>query len=244
MGLFSKEKPLPSTGYGYVPPPEATACGYECNNVNCGQMRTILEPAPRKWPVACASCGGPMDPVFNEPWNWESRGPWFRYMMRNDPNDVYASGLREWEFQHALFSGDTNGALKRFDDDWNWMDKQVAENADFPDAAARFGVVQAALGAGMLDIAATGLTRWIGAFDVFRRDYSTIDDSNSSTDRHRAFNLLTCLLDFLDAPQGKSHPSAPIIDRAARFLGSATLHAMGAQDFKFRWQTLMRLPEL
>lgn len=243
MGMFSKAKPLPSTRYGYVPPPGATAYGYECNNVNCDQMRSIHEPAPRNWPVACTSCGDPMDPAFNEPWNWQSRGPWYRYMINNDPNDVYEGGLREWEFENAMFSGDISGAVKKFNDAWAWMDTG-AGGAYFPDAAPRFSMIHTALGAGQLDLAASGLTQWIGVFDVFGRDYSTIDDSNSSTDRHRAFNLLTCLLAFLDAPQGKSHSSAPAIDKAARFLGGATFHAMGAQDFKFRWQTLMRTPEL
>jgi hypothetical protein len=100
----------PRTSYGYLPPVEARARGWECNNEGCG---TGDRPAPRSWPFPCRLCGRPTDAIFEEPWAHEARF----YKIRHDltSTNEYRRETAQieqyvWAYKDACFRDDRAAA--------------------------------------------------------------------------------------------------------------------------------------
>ena len=102
---FFRSKPLPTTSYGYEPPPEATAHGWHCPE--CG--RSEWEPVKR-WPRMC-ECGSRTDPLFDEPWGHNAYGVELRWNLANGREDGGFSEdqLPSWLYKDAMIRGDFDG---------------------------------------------------------------------------------------------------------------------------------------
>lgn len=232
MGLFTKRPvQLPTTSYGYTPPPEATAQGWQCNNEDCG---TGDVPAPRSWPFRCPQCGGPADPAFDQPWREEARGPRLQMLLDRDIRDgrtgatsVYEAGIGEWKYGRALMKGDIAGAeeIRRQLSDWLSQPEQ-----DYSRPSTYGMIVMHALESGQTAAAADQLRSWIAYAD-------TSDLANSNDKRVNCFSLLRNQLRFLEDPRGALDPAAPQIAADARALGAAIRPELPL-DLEQQWRRL------
>lgn len=244
MPLFGGSRQLPATTYGYAPPPGASASGWQCNNKGCGAGDV---PAPSKWPFSCPLCGGPADPDFDEPWREQARGPRLQLLIDQygDEFGFYESAIRDWQYGQALGARDAARAEAIRVDNDRWLDEQKRLSANFDDSMCRGMMIGHALADGTLDGAARELTLWFDQADVYHLDVSELGSGSREGNKLRAkcFGLFRAAADFLDDPHGRSHPQAAVIDKAARYLGSATQHEMPV-SLRSQWQALMRTPEL
>lgn len=245
MGLFSeKARQLPTTSYGYTPPAEATASGWQCNNVDCG---TGDSPAPKRWPARCPLCGGSVDPEFNRPWKEEARGYRLQMLMdrEGDKYGVLEASIREWKYGQALAQSDFDRAEALRTETHTWLGKMSEQIPHFAEEAeTRSMIVRHALAYGQTDAAADELSDWLAGVDVFHLDTTHLGDNTDEGRqlRRTCFSLLPSALDFLATPSARSHRSAPLIDQAARHLGSITQHEL-PPDMVRKWQTLMAAPQ-
>jgi hypothetical protein len=217
MGWFSGNKQLPETTYGYQPPPEATASGWQCNNKDCG---TGDAPAPKKWPARCPLCGGLADPDFDAPWREEARGYRLQMLAKQDGDEfgIFESGIREWRYGQALARSDVAGAEATRRDTDRWLVHMSRQSPYFRVGSVRFMLIHHAVKYQQIDAAARELTDWFAAADVYNVDYSPLGESSEEGNRMRSelFPLFRSAIGFLERTEGRAHPLAPAIDKAAR----------------------------
>lgn len=200
MGLF-KQKALPTTSYGYSPPPNATARGWVCTNYDCARG----EPEPvRRWPRPCPDCGSPTDPQFNQPWAHDAEGVELQWILREHPErggGFYEDQWQVWQFKDALLRGDRARvaelrnaararAVSRHEQDVWWIPGDVF-----------FHYVWNALDAGDLDGAADDLIFWMSLS-------SSDDVENNNTNRTNCRQVVDMTTRFL-AAGGAAHPRSP-----------------------------------
>jgi hypothetical protein len=200
MGLFGP-KPLPPTSYGYRPPPEATAHGWTCTNWDCG--RSEHEPV-RRWPKACTACGGPADPLFDQPWEHDAEGVELQWLLAEHPErggGFYQDRWEIWQFKDAV---------RRADSAWVAQARArartyaVGRRADkwWGPGSVFFHLVWVGLEVGDLDGAADDLTYWLSISN-------SEDVENDNTNRTNCRQVIEMAGRLLAAPGGASHPRAP-----------------------------------
>jgi hypothetical protein len=232
MGLFSRNSPrLPTTTYGYKPPPSATAHGWQCNNEDCD---TGDRPAPRRWPFRCPSCGGFADPDFDEPWHEEAHGLRLQMLLDRESDNgagyVYEAGIWAWRYGRALAAGDVPNSEQIRTQTSAWLAQTALAHPGFSTGSTHFAIVRHALDHGRSDKAAEELCSWYVSVDAS-------DVENNSTASVNCRTLLHCQLKFLEDPQGARDPAAPQIAADARTLGSAIRRELSL-DLEQRWARL------
>jgi len=240
MGWFSG-KQLPTTSYGYTPPPGATASGWVCYNDGCG---TGDMPAPKRWPMQCPLCGGPADPEFDQPWRDESEGPRLRALIAHDGDayGIYTGSLYGWQFGQALRKS-VPAARQAVTEALAWRQRfNAAKGVERDDP--RSLMFWYAWNNGHVALAGELLGGLLSELDYEAVDYTDIDESWASSKRGTYLGIVNMATTLLETPEARALPQAPAIDRAARYIGSATQHAMGVAPVKYQWQELMRRPEL
>lgn len=196
MGLFGT-KPLPTTSYGYQPPPGATAHGWTCTNSDCH----VSEHEPvRRWPRPCPQCGSVTDPLFDEPWAHEAEGMELQWLLREHPDrggGFYNDQWEVWQFKDAVRRRDAAGvdqarararsyAADRLADKW-WGPSNVF-----------FHFVWIGLEARDLDGAAQDLIYWISI--------SSADDvENNNANRTNCRNVIDMAARFHATSGGSQH---------------------------------------
>jgi hypothetical protein len=198
MALF-KAKQLPTTSYGYRPPPGVTAKGWSCPN--CG--RAEWEATVKRWPAIC-ECGTAVDPTFNEPWAHDARGMELRHQMA-DPEkgkycEIYWPG---WHFKDSALKGDRTGmfqaraeakeiSVERIQDSW-WIPGGVW-----------FPLLWEELETNELDSAAEDLSYWLS----ISTSENVEDDNTNRTNCRQAIDMV---LRFTAKPGTSNHPLMPQI---------------------------------
>lgn len=98
---------LPTTSYGYTPPPGARAAGWRCFRDNCHGGGS---PAPQNWQASCPECGSPIDPTFEPPWRHDAEGVELEHRVRSSADgSERATGLLDlcgWQYEDALLKRD------------------------------------------------------------------------------------------------------------------------------------------
>lgn len=244
MALFGGgNKRLPATTYGYQPPAGATASGAVCSNPNC---TAVTEPGPKKWPFNCPQCGAVADPNFDQPWYEDARGFELERRIRTqgDEYGVYTYFLYDWKFGQAFRYGNAdpravlNEALQ-WRQQWNAAHESQKEDP-------RKDMVWRAINYDQWQLADEMLAGLLQNLDYENKDFREVDESGNRGNQLRTtyLTLVSALLYTLDSPNGRSLPHAREFDKAVRYIGQATQHAMGATDTKHRWQMHMRTTPL
>lgn len=205
MGLFGS-KQLPSTSYGYRPPPEATAKGWVCTNPDCGNSEHEYV---RRWPKACTTCGSNTDPLFQPPWEHDAEGVELRWILQNDPErggGFYRDRWPVWQFKDAAGRGDRAAMARARTDARSHATQRMATASWWGPGAVYFQLVWIALQVHDLDGAADDLCEWLKV--------SSADDvENNNTNRTNCRQVIDSASRFLAEPGGLSHPRAPEIRR-------------------------------
>jgi hypothetical protein len=206
MSIFRRNASLPTTSYGYAPPPEATANGWLCPSEECGAGG---DAAPRRWPATCARCGGPVDPQFDEPWSHESRGPWIRHKLATERHPagrtVWQSNLIAWNYKDALFRGEAELANQRLGEAHDYIeDESHRAPGSFFAGDVMFGIVRDSLDFGQADTAALELKFW-------RAQMPADNVEHDNMQRNNCLQLLRSQIRFLEEPGTATHPAAPEI---------------------------------
>lgn len=202
MGLFGA-KPLPTTSYGYQPPPGATAHGWICTNWDC----RVSEHEPvRRWPKPCTRCGSLTDPLFDEPWAHEAEGMELQWLLREHPDrggGFYNDQWEVWQFKDAVRRSDAAGVDQARGRARSYAADRLADKWWEP-GSVFFHFVWIGLEAGDLDGAAEDLIYWISI--------SSADDvENNNTNRTNCRNVIDMAARFQSTPGGSAHRLAPQI---------------------------------
>lgn len=207
MPLFGRSKQLPTTSYGYTPPPEATAVGWRCTSCwRAGETGDV----PRRWPHPCVQCGRPADPTFAEPWAHEARGVELRHQIATGEGMVGfpQADLAIWRCTDALRRGDHAGAdavRAEF-----WANDELGGKA----SRSPYGPSQLVFHEcreGDFARAAEDLLRWL---DASRADGDAVERDNCK-------QAVGAAVRFLETPGGSAEPQAGAILERARTLGVA-----------------------
>lgn len=197
---------LPTTSYGYAPPPDARAAGWHCPKCS----RT--EPCnPSRWPYPCPDCRKPTDPLFEPPWSHTAEGYRFRHARRFDPDPAMRAhaemGLHAWAYKNA------------------WQHNASAEAAEarraFRSAAAeiqrrgyggavemaRFTLMHTAVEAGDLGGMGVEILNWYPTVDT-----TDVEDHNGKRTAARQF-VASCAA-FLTHPESIGHPMETAVEHA------------------------------
>lgn len=212
MGLFGP-KQLPTTSYGYTPPPGAKATAWKCSPTGCGQTG---EPGnvPRSWPFACPVCGKATDPLFAEPWAHEARGLELEHLIASgEDSSGYATyELRVWRYKDALGSGDAAAARSSLQDFWI-HDSEVADLGPRPFNAHL--LLLAALEGVDLAGATAHMTEWLSRCQV-ESPHVTQQDCKTA---------MQAVVELFDTPRSREQPGAAELRDRALELGAE------AEDF-------------
>lgn len=162
MGEFGEEQ-LPTTSYGYQPPREATAFGWECSDrEGCGgwdgegELFAKNQRIMRGWPKQCTRCGKPADPRFNDPWAHEAEGAKLHWRVSHGANHLRGD-WEVWQFRDGVQRGDAVAVAEA-----RARLRQFAAQAQGSEIYDVFGpIVTYARQAGDLDGAAADLLLWI-----------------------------------------------------------------------------------
>jgi len=232
VALFAKRAvQLPVTSYGYAPPTEATARGWQCNNYDCG---TGDEPAPRSWPFHCPLCGGLADPDFDEPWHEEARGPRLQVLLNREngggAGHVYEAALWAWSYGRALAAGNIPESEQIRAQASAWLTQIALTDPYLHGSATRQEIVSHALTYGQVEAAAGELRAWHAQAD-------TSNVADSSVNRSNCIALLHSELRFLEDARGAYSPAAAQVAADARNLGAAIQRELPL-DLQQRWGRL------
>lgn len=219
---------LPRTSYGYLPPPEATACGWRCPGDECGHTGS---PAPRRWPYRCTECGVPADPILDPPWSHAAEGHELRYKLAGagdrSQRPFDEAKLAVWLYKDALLRGNkleaanVRGAYRR------------RSSAIHP-IAFRFGtflMVQTAIELDDLDAVAEEILAWYPLVE-------TIDLENDNERRTVARQFVAACIDFLSCSKSIGHPQEQAVQELMRDVGGRAedvLTTQHARGFKRVW---------
>ena len=237
MGLFSRNPAvLPTTSYGYIPPPGATASqGWSCSNSDCGTRGELV---PKKWPFSCPSCGSPADPQFDEPWAQQARGPWLESKLREDlaagsqaGAQVWQSELYAWRFDDALRRGDRSGARAAQEDLHQLIDGTFTGNSyPFYGGMPRFRILLSAIEANDPDTASAE------AYDALRRvPLDNLEESND--ERANVRQVINLILTFIEAYPSYA-TSADLLQQCGLLVvGSASVLP---SDLEMRYRAISR----
>lgn len=223
MSLFGP-KQLPLTSYGYQPPRDATAKGWECTNrEDCSAVEHV---PPRRWPVRCPKCGHPCDPVFNEPWAHDAEGVELKREISNRPAtraEAVSSRLLNWEFKDAIRRGDRRSAAAARAAIRRYADEQHRRSPLWNPVFVLFFPVWNSLDAGDLDGAADDLCYWLSV--------STGEGAEGNGNvRHNARTVIDMAAKFFAAPGASAHPRAPEIRKGCLRVAEGAFQVLNAQQ--------------
>jgi hypothetical protein len=199
MGLFGPQ-PLPPTSYGYRPPPDATAHGWKCTNWDCGTSEH--EPV-RRWPKACATCGSPADPLFDQPWEHDAEGTELQWLLAEHPErggGFYQDQWEVWQFKDAVLRADSSGVAQARARARTYSAARMADKWWWP-GNIFFHFVWVGLEAGDLNGVAADLMYWLSIS-------SSEDVENDNSNRTNCRQVIDMAGRLLMAPGGASHPQA------------------------------------
>lgn len=202
MGLFGP-KPLPTASYGYRPPLGATAHGWKCTNWDCCVSEHELV---KRWPKACNTCGSPVDPLFDQPWEHDAEGVELQWFLRDHPErggGFYEDQWEVWQYRDAALRGDTAGVVAARARVRTYAAKRMADNWWGP-GGVFFHFVWIGLEVGDLNGAADDLTYWLSLS-------SSEDVENDNTNRTNCRQVIDMTTRFLAAPGAASQARAPEI---------------------------------
>lgn len=194
-------KKTPRTSFGYQAPTGARVAGWRCHADGCHQGGFEV---PRRWPYPCPGCGRPADPVFDEPWEHESRGYELR-SLASSPNrtdrDLATLGLLVWRYDTAFRNGDRDGAEAVRADLRATAAAFQADGSDWSLSTTRARMVRLAVNAGELAAAAQEKL-------AFYQDVRKLskDDLEHSLPRGEARLFFRTCLTFLGDPRSVGHP--------------------------------------
>jgi hypothetical protein len=211
---------LPTTSYGYTPPPEATAHGWRCPGDDCCKGG---DGAPRRWPMNCPHCGRQADPLFNEPWQHDARGAMLRHEIETGSTisvRVTECSLRVWEYEDALLRDDLPRADQVRAGAREYVRHRIESDPEFfTIGSVEHGVVRASLQHGLIDVAAEELEFW--------RSCLSLDDvETDSSLRGDCMTLLDRQADFLADSRAAGHEAAPRIRADMVTVASAARNVM------------------
>jgi len=189
-----KSRALPATSYGYLPPPAATAHGWECSSDDCGNSAN--EPV-RRWPKSCSLCGSPADPLFDEPWAHDAKGLQLQWVISHRPAGLasyYEARWQVWQFTDALRRGDREAAQHARHNAHTYALEHLRCDSSFSPGDIFFSLVWRELEIPDLDWAAEDLTLWL----TLSIRHALAVDRNSR-------QVIHIVGKFLDAG-GTSHP--------------------------------------
>lgn len=209
MPLFRTNRQLPTTSYGYQPPPDAIAVGWRCNSSGCGRAS---EPGavPRSWPFRCPGCGQPVDARLADPWAHDARGVELRHAIATDSDmrEISEYALPAWQYKDAMARGNRDGAIKA-------RAEFRAYDDAHPDGNHRaFGyseLLRYALDAGDVSGAADDLLHWL--------ETSVAD--GSYRERADCKQAIGRAVEYLEVPGAFDQPAASAILSRAFELGAA-----------------------
>lgn len=211
MGIFSRRKAIPVTSYGYMPPVEATACGWECSNLDCARTETE---AVRKWPLLCTDCRSPADPLFDEPWSHDAEPIRLRWRIgRVDgySRTLYQAQLLVWHYKDALMDSDESRLAEARQDARKFIAENVSESQYFIPGGVLYPFVHLSLQCLLFDEAVEDLLYW--------NSISVADEVESdNTQRTNVRQLLASCQSFLAHPGARLHPMRNEIVSTARML--------------------------
>jgi hypothetical protein len=242
VAWFSSSKQLPANKHGYFPPEGATARGWRCSDeIQCNDQG---QPAPRKWPARCPTCGGAAEPWLDEPWEEESKGWRLRTLIsEGDEYGHSTNSLFSWQFGQALRWSDTAKARSVVAEALAWH-KTFRGPYGYEQSDPRAMMFFHAMDYDEIALAAELLATELADMDYQTVDFTPIDDSNQSAMRVKYIGFVDRATQLLALPESRALPQVAVIDRAARYIGSATQHAMGALPVKYQWQRLMQTPAM
>ena len=201
------------TSYGYQPPPEATVRGWRCASRDCA--------APvRRWPRRCRRCGGPVDPVFDEPWAHKALGAelsWLAMVAPGREAAVARDRLVAWRVRDAVVRRDYPAATEARRVMRNYADRRRAEDSRWSPGPMLGFAVSGALGRGDLDGAAGDLCFWL--------EMSGEDTAGGSCAFGNTTSVMNAAVGFLSAPGGAAHPLAAEIRRGCLRVAGGCLRA-------------------
>lgn len=199
---------LPTTSYGYTPPPEARADGWRCFGDECYNGGT---PAPRRWPVRCPECGSPVDPTFEPPWDHEAEGVLLAHQLRSsvgaEKRAIARASLYSWDYKDAVRNQD----LSRQDVVKTQFLQEIGQLFTRQNAWTLWRTLSStvwdALGALDLDFAADLIAVWR---PFVRTD--DVEENNENRTQSRMF-VGTCIR-FLEQVESVGHAREHDVDEA------------------------------
>jgi hypothetical protein len=212
MPLF-KSQQIPRTSYGYQPPPGSTAHGWACTVYECGRSDHQVV---KRWPFACVGCGGPTDPLFNEPWAHEARGVELQYILTHYPDRDGGFSEKQWpiwQYTDATLHNDSEGAA-RARASARSLDAKLSQDSWWIPGDLYYQLVWAELAANHIDGAAEDLVHWLSL--------SVPDDvENNNSNRTNCRQVVDMVIRFFANPGTEEHPLAPQIRTACLDIGAA-----------------------
>ena len=206
MGIFGP-KSLPITSYGYQPPLSATAKGWGCISQDCGFSEHGYV---RRWPKACIQCGGPTDPLLDDPWSHEAEGVELEWILKNDPErggGFHRDQWEVWQFKDAVFRDDRIGMSQARTRARAYATQKLAEESWWSPGHVFFQFVWCGLDAGDLEGSADDLCYWLSVS-------SNENVEQNNTNRTNCRQVIDMTGRFLKAPGGATHPRIPEIRQA------------------------------
>jgi hypothetical protein len=198
VGSFGP-KQLPTTSYGYRPPPDATAKGWVCTSIDCGVSEHEYV---RRWPKACTMCGSNTDPLFELPWEHDAEGIQLQWILHKDPErggGFYRDQWAVWQFKDAALRGDRTAMASARADARSYATQRMATASWWGPGNVYLHLVWVALQVHDLDGAADDLCRWLNAS-------SANDVENNNTNRTNCRQVIDSVRRFLAEPGGAAHP--------------------------------------
>jgi CHAT domain-containing protein len=190
---------LPTTTYGYTPPPDARADGWRCFNDDC---HAGGGPAPRRWPAACPECGGTIDPTFEEPWRHDAEGVQLAHQHRTSARatdrEFAGAYLYSWRYKDALLRRDMTrfSAVKK---EFGLLLGELSQRADrWAFQMALTGTAWDAVSVADLDFAADLLQAWHPAIHT-----DDVEENNQTRTEARSF--VGACIRYLEHPESIGH---------------------------------------
>jgi len=190
---------LPTTSYGYTPPPGARVVRWWC--FNDGGHNGVA-PGPRNWPARCPECGSSVAPIFEQPWQHEADGFLYIHQLRTS-TDVYdlaiaCAHLHSWEYKDALLKQDVS-RQKVIRAQFVRVLEELPRRQDawaFPMALTT--TVWDAVEATDLEFAADLLQAWHPSIQT-----DDVEDDNGRRTQARSF--VSACIRFLEQPESVGH---------------------------------------
>jgi hypothetical protein len=190
---------LPTTTYGYTPPPDARAEGWRCFNDDCHAGDW---PALRRWPAACPECGGTVDPTFEEPWRHDAEGVQLAHQhqtsARATDRELAGAYLYSWRYKDALLRRDM-ARLTAVKKEFGLLLDELPQRADrWAFQMALTGTAWHAASVADLDFAADLLQAWHPAIHT-----DDVEENNQTRTEARSF--IGACIRYLEHPESIGH---------------------------------------